>query len=133
MVTGIMLGGTALWVAVFVPYWYALDLGAPLAVAQTAAFSAWMIGHILLAFFSRSVHDPLYRIGIFTNRVMVIWAAGALLFLALLLEVPAAGERFGLTQVPAGTVLMVAGFAFICMAGFELVKIVKRREEYNNG
>ena len=59
---------------------------------------------------------------------MVIWAIGALAFLALLLEVPAAGERFGLTQVPAGTVLGIAGFAFICMAGFELVKIVKRRE-----
>src|SRR5512136_405027 len=126
MVTGIMLGGAALWIAVFVPYWYALDRGASPGVAQTAAFSAWMIGHILLAFFSRSAHDPLYRIGFFTNRVMVLWAAGALAFLAILLEVPAAGERFGLTQVPAGTILVVAGFAFLCMAGFDLVKIIRR-------
>jgi hypothetical protein len=59
---------------------------------------------------------------------MVIWAAGALAFLALLLSVPAAAERFGLTQVPAGTIVIIAGFAFICMAGFELVKIVKTRE-----
>ena len=89
MVRGIALGGIALWVAVFVPYWYALVLGISPGIAQTAAFSAWMIGHILLAFFSRSAHDPLSRIGVFTNHVMVLWAAGALAFLAVLLGVPA--------------------------------------------
>ncbi len=128
MVRGIALGGIALWVVVFVPYSYALVLGISQGIAQTAAFSAWMIGHILLAFFSRSAHDPLSRIGVFTNRVMVLWAAGALAFLAILLGVPAAGERFGLTQVSAITVLAIAGFAFVCMAGFELAKIVNRHE-----
>ena len=127
LVTGIALMGTALWVAVFVPYWYALDRGISPGIAQTAAFSSWMIGHILLAFFSRSVHDPLYRIGFFTNRVMVLWAAGALAFLAILLGIPAAGERFGVTQISAGTILAIAGFAFVCMAGFELAKMVKKR------
>jgi len=87
-----------------------------------------MIGHILLAFFSRSAHDPLFRIGVFTNRVMVLWAAGALAFLAIILGVPEAGERFGLTQISAITVLAIAGFAFVCMAGFEVAKIVNRRE-----
>jgi len=59
---------------------------------------------------------------------MILWAAGALAFLAILLGVPAAGERFGLTQVPSATILAIAGFAFVCMAGFELAKIVNRRE-----
>jgi Ca2+-transporting ATPase len=128
MVTGIALGSAALWVAVFVPYWSALHQSIPLAAAQTAAFSSWMIGHILLAFFSRSAYDPLSGIGVFTNHVMVLWAAGALAFLAILLGVPAAGERFGLTQVPAATILAIAGFAFVCMGGFELAKIVNRHE-----
>jgi Ca2+-transporting ATPase len=128
MVTGIALGGAALWVAVFIPYWSALYLSVPLAAAQTAAFSSWMIGHILLAFFSRSAHDPLYHIGVFSNRVMVLWAAGAATFLALLLGVPAIGQRFGITPITAGTILMITGFALVCMAGFELAKILKKSE-----
>jgi Ca2+-transporting ATPase len=126
MLAGIAFGGAALWVAVFIPYWSALYLGIPLAAAQTAAFSSWMIGHILLAFFSRSAHDPLYRTGVFSNRVMVIWAAGASAFLALLLTVPAIGQRFGITPISAGTVLVIAGFALACMAGFEVAKYLKK-------
>jgi Ca2+-transporting ATPase len=126
MLAGIAFGGAALWVAVFIPYWSALYLGIPLAAAQTAAFSSWMIGHILLAFFSRSAHDPLYRTGVFSNRVMVIWAAGASAFLALLLTVPAIGQRFGITPISAGTVLVIAGFALACMAGFEVAKFLKK-------
>jgi len=126
MIAGIALGGVALWVAVFVPYWTSFSLGIPLAAAQTAAFSSWMIGHILLAFFSRSAHDPLYRIGVFSNRVMVVWAAGATAFLALLLGVPAIGQRFGITRITGETILLIAGFALVCMAGFELAKIMKR-------
>ena len=85
-----------------------------------------MIGHILLAFFSRSAHDPLYHIGVFSNRVMVLWAAGAATFLAFLLGVPAIGQRFGITPITAGTILMITGFALVCMAGFELAKILKK-------
>ncbi len=127
MITGIALGGIALWVAVFVPYWAAFSLGIPLGYAQTAAFSSWMIGHILLAVFSRSAHDPLYRIGLFSNRVMLLWAAGALVFLALLLGIPAIGLRFGITHISAATLLAIAVFSLICMAGFELAKMVKGR------
>jgi Ca2+-transporting ATPase len=126
MLTGIALGGIALWVAVFVPYWSSFHLGVPLAAAQTAAFSSWMIGHILLAYFSRSAHDPLYRIGVFSNRVMVLWAAGALIFLALLLGVPEIGQRLGITHLTAATVLIIAVFSFVCMAGFEVAKIVRK-------
>jgi P-type Ca2+ transporter type 2C len=125
MMMGIALGGAALWLAVFMPYWAASSLGIPLAAAQTAAFSSWMIGHILLAFFSRSSHDPLYRIGVFSNRVMLLWAAGALVFLALLLGIPSFGERFGITSISAELLLLITGFALACMAGFELAKIVK--------
>jgi Ca2+-transporting ATPase len=126
MMAGIALGGAALWVAVFIPYWSALYLGIPLAAAQTAAFSSWMIGHILLAFISRSAHDPLYRTGMFSNRVMVLWAGGASAFLALLLTVPAIGQHFGITPISAGTVLVIAGFALACMAGFEVAKFLKK-------
>jgi Ca2+-transporting ATPase len=127
MLTGIAIGALALFVTVFLPYWLALHEGKLLAVAQSAAFSAWMIGHVLLAFFSRSAHDPLYRIGLLTNRVMVLWAGGAFLFLALTLLVPAVGQRVGISPLSGIYIAIITGIAVVCMAGIEIGKILKKR------
>ncbi|MGA2933568.1 MAG: cation-transporting P-type ATPase [Methanomicrobiales archaeon] len=125
MISGIAAGGFALWVAVFAPYWVTLAENVPLPMAQTYAFSAWMIGHVLLALFSRSARDPLYRIGLFSNRVLLVWMAGALGFLAAALLVPAVGQHLNVVPVtPAGTAVLIL-FVILCMAGFELTKIVK--------
>jgi Ca2+-transporting ATPase len=126
MLTGIALGGLALFVTVFFTYWFALYQNLPLVTAQTAAFTAWILGHVLLAYVSRSAHDPLYRIGLFSNRIMLIWAVGACAFLALVLTVPWAGQQIGITSLSAVSVVVIAGFAIVCMAGFEAARIIKR-------
>jgi Ca2+-transporting ATPase len=127
LLTGIAVGALALFVTVFFPYWLALHEGIDLPVAQSAAFSAWMIGHVLLAFFSRSAHDPLYRIGVFTNRVMVLWAAGAFVFLAFTLLIPAIGQRVGISPLSGIYLAFITGIAVLCMAGIEIGKIPKKR------
>ena len=126
MLTGIALGGLALFVAVFFPYWLALYQNVPLVTAQTMAFTAWILGHVLLAYVSRSAQDPLYRIGLFTNRVMLVWAAGAFAFLTVVLTVPIAGQQIGIVPIGAGSVAIIAGIAIVCMAGFEAAKIIKK-------
>lgn len=123
MVSCIGAGGFALLVTVFVPYWYILSRGEPVAVAQTAAFSAWLIGHVLLAFVSRSSTDPLHRVGFLSNRVMLLWGAGATLFLALALAIPAFGDRLGLAGIGSGWLGLVIMTAVICMGIYELVKV----------
>jgi Ca2+-transporting ATPase len=125
MVRGIAWGGASLWAAVFFPYWVSLHGDIPLAMARTYAFSAWMIGHVLLAFFSRSAHDPLYRIGLLTNRVLLAWTAGALGFLATAILVPPVGERLNVVPVTPAGAAMVVIFALLCMAGLELMKIAR--------
>jgi Ca2+-transporting ATPase len=126
MLTGIALGGLALFVTVFLTYWLAISRGVPLDAARTGAFTAWILGHVLLAYVSRSARDPLYRIGLFTNRVMLLWAAGAFAFLALVLTVPLAGQKIGIVPVSAGSIALIAGTAIVCMGGFELAKIFRR-------
>jgi Ca2+-transporting ATPase len=126
MLTGIAWGSIALFVTVFLTYWLALSRNMPLATARTAAFTAWIVGHVLLAFVSRSAQDPLYRIGLFTNRVMLVWAAGAFAFLALTLTFPIIGQQIGIVPIGAGSVAIITGIAIMCMAGFELVKIIKK-------
>ncbi|MCX6684910.1 MAG: cation-transporting P-type ATPase [Methanoregula sp.] len=125
MLSGIAVGGIALFLTVFLTYWLALHQGFDGTTAATAAFSAWITGHILLAFVSRSTHDPLYRIGILTNRVMVLWAAGAFLFLGLALSVPLIGQRVGVSAITPGNFMIIVLIAVVFMAGFEISKIVR--------
>ncbi len=129
MISGIAAGGFALWVAVFAPYWVTLHGNVPLPMAQTYAFSAWMIGHVLLALFSRSAHDPLYRIGLFSNRVLLVWMAGALGFLATAVLVPAVGQHLSVVPVTPGGAAILILFVILCMAGFELAKIGKAGQD----
>ena len=125
MLTGIAVGAVALFMTVFLTYWLAVHQGFDGTTAGTAAFSAWIIGHILLAFVSRSMHDPLYRIGIFTNRVMVLWAAGAFVFLGLALSVPLIGQRVGVSGITPENFMVIVLIAVVFMAGFEVSKIVR--------
>jgi Ca2+-transporting ATPase len=123
MIAGIVLGGLALWLAVFAPYLASLRLGMPPGVARTYAFSAWIGGHVLLALFSRSARDPLSRIGFLTNRALILWMAGALGFLAAALLVPAVGTRLNMVPVGAAGLAALALFVIACMIGFEIRKI----------
>ena len=127
MITGIAAGGIALWTAVFVTYGASIRLGLPLPLAQTYAFSAWMIGHVLLALFSRSAHDPLSRIGVFSNRVLLLWMAGALGFLAAAILIPALGQHLNIVPVTLPGITAVVIFAFLCMVGFELARVWRAR------
>jgi Ca2+-transporting ATPase len=127
MLAGIGAGGLSLLAAVFVPYWYIISSGGSLVLAQTAAFSAWLIGHVLLAFVSRSSTDPIHRVGLFSNRVMLVWGAGATIFLALALSVPAFGNRLGLAPMGPGILGLVVMTAVFCMAAYEIVKILRAK------
>ncbi len=45
---------------------------ADITLAQTSAFAAWIIGHVVMAFVSRSDRESILSLGVFTNRVMNI-------------------------------------------------------------
>lgn len=126
MLTMIAINGTALFITVFGSYWLALDQGMPLIAAQTGAFTAWILGHILLAFISRSAHDSIFSIGVFSNRVMLLWAAGAFIFLALALSFPFVGQHIGVTSISAVSITIIAGIAIVCMTGVEISKRIVR-------
>jgi len=62
--------------------------GVGLERAQTMAFVAWLVGHIFLAFNLRSDREPLFRLGVFSNRVMVGWAGATAVFVLVVTLVP---------------------------------------------
>lgn len=124
MISGIAVSGLSLFAAVFGSFYYALSQGLPLLEAQTFAFTAWMIGYILLAFVSRSEHEPLYALGLFSNKVMDLWAILAFVVLFAALAIAPVGASIKVTYISAGQVLIIALICFVAIFWPEAVKML---------
>jgi len=122
MIRGIVLSGVSLFIAVSIPYFYALWQNLPLIQAQTLAFSAWIIGHIILAFVSRSEKEPLYALGIFSNKMINLWAIGALTFLLIVTQVSVLGRDLKLQSVTLTQLGLIFVVSFCVIAWIEVVK-----------
>ena len=118
----IFFKGGLLFAAVMAAYAWATWRGLSPAAVQTCAFSAWMVGHVALAFISRSDSDRILSVGLFTNRVMNIWALAAIVFLALGIYVPALREALHFAPVAISDLLVCAGLALLLVAPAELRK-----------
>jgi Ca2+-transporting ATPase len=123
MIAGIGLSGLSLFAAVFGRYYLALSRGLPLEWVQTYAFTAWIMGHIFLAFVSRSDREPLVYLGPLANRAMDVWALAAFLFLGAILLTPL-GAFIKIAPIPASQILLIAGIAFIAIFWREAVKML---------
>ncbi|HYM39170.1 MAG TPA: cation-translocating P-type ATPase [Thermoplasmata archaeon] len=80
MVASIFTSAAGLFLAVSGAYLFTYYSGATLAVAQTTAFVTWLLGHVFLALNLRSEREPLVRLGLLSNRLMIIWGGAAILF-----------------------------------------------------
>jgi len=89
MLTSIFISALSLSAAVstcfLATYYWTNDI----AHAQTVAFATWILTHIFLAFNLRSEKQPLLSLGVFSNKVMVVWAIVATTTLLLGTIVPA--------------------------------------------
>ncbi len=88
MQRSIFAGAAGLFAAVSVAYGWALSQGRTLAAAQTLAFVTWLLGHAFLALNMRSERAPLLKMGLFTNRFMLIWLGAVLVTVVLVTDVP---------------------------------------------
>ena len=129
MLTSLALGSLSLFAAVTATYlftWYQNPFSSAIQHAQTVAFATWMIGHILLALNFRSEKEPLSKLGVLSNKVMVLW--GLIVITTLLLATNIAGiagslKITGLTPLDWAIVVVAA---VISTFWIELVKIWRR-------
>jgi Ca2+-transporting ATPase len=124
MISGIALSGLSLFAAVFGSYYYALSRGFPVAEAQTFAFTAWILGHIFLAFVSRSEREPLISLGPLKNKAMDVWAVVAFAFLFAVVFTPL-GSIIKVTSLAPAQVLLIAAVAFVAIFWQEGVKMLR--------
>ncbi len=88
MILSIFTSAIGLFAAVSIAYFLAWYQTGNIVVAQTVAFAAWMIGHVLLAFNMRSERQPMLQIGLFSNRLMVLWGLVSVGFILLVTTIP---------------------------------------------
>jgi P-type Ca2+ transporter type 2C len=96
-----------LFAAVTVVFVVAYTRSNDMVQAQTLAFAAWIAGHVVLAYICRSDRESILAVGILANRVMNVWAAGAVAFLLLAIYLPYVNNLVRLAAVAFPSLLLV--------------------------
>ncbi len=122
LIKGILISGFALFLAVMISYFYAAEKGYSFVMIQTFAFTAWICGHIILAYVSRSEKIPLYKLGLFSNKTMNFWLLTVIIFLVLALAVPSINMQLKLAQLNLLQFFYILLFALIPLSFLELRK-----------
>ena len=122
MQLGILGGGLSLGAAVLVGYVGAWWSGMDHAQAQTAAFAAWMVGHIVLAAHMRTEHQPLLRTHPLANRPFLIWAGAAVALIVVGATVPIVQDRLHLAPLTSTVWTLVLVAALLLPSWWEPVK-----------
>jgi len=125
MVQSIILPAAGLLAGVCGAYlatWYS---GAGLIPAQTVAFATWLLGHVFLAFNLRSEREPVIRVGLFSNWVMVVWAMATVALLLVATLVPGAQQLIKVTSLNRAQWELVVGAALAGTFWIEVYKLAR--------
>jgi len=125
MVTSIFASAAGLFLAVSLAYLRTWHASGDLPRAQTVAFFTWLLGHVLLAANMRSERQPLFRLGLFRNRLMLAWGAATVAFVAAVSLLPGLQAAFRATSLSAGEWLMVVGLAIAGTFWLEVARLVR--------
>jgi Ca2+-transporting ATPase len=131
----VLTKGAFLFIGVISVYFYAGSLNLSLKEAQTFAFSAWIFGHIFLAYISRSDTEPIFSLGVFSNKVINLWAVAAITFLVLGIYLPFLNVRFNLAPISFTRLILIALVMMFIIGLLEIRKIFssKVQQKKQNG
>jgi len=134
-IADILIKGIFLFAGVIGVYLYAMSHQFSTVEAQTFAFAAWIFGHIALAFVSRSDREFVVSLGLFSNKVMDIWAALVIGFLIMGIYIPGLSTYFNFARISVTQLLLIALTMIILIGILELRKLFhpseKREPAYN--
>jgi Ca2+-transporting ATPase len=125
MQIGVLASGLSLAAAVLVPYLWVWQQGGDLVEAQTAAFVAWMLGHLVLAAHMRAQHQLLLRTNPGANRPFLIWLVAAVALVGFGLQVPFLQARLHLAPLASSTWVIVLVSALVFPSWWEFWKMAR--------
>ncbi|MGQ9554452.1 MAG: cation-translocating P-type ATPase [Anaerolineae bacterium] len=126
MVSSIFTSAAGLFAAVSLAYLLTWYTNHDLLRAQTVAFVTWLLGHVLLALNLRSERQPLARLGLFSNRPMVIWGVATIAFIIMSTLVPPVRTALKTALPSGGEWLLAVAAAFVGTFWLELRKHLTR-------
>jgi Ca2+-transporting ATPase len=127
MIRSILTSSLGLFAAVTILYlltWYSTQNQV---TSQTVAFFSWLVGHVLLAFNMRSDRQPLFQLGLASNRMMLIWAGTVALFLILVSLIPGAQHLMRVTTLSTLQWALILAATIIGTFWLEIKKILTYR------
>ncbi len=122
MLAGVLAGGLSLAAAVLAAYGWALGAGLARDASQTAAFVAWMIGHVVLAAHMRSAREPLLRRGLRLTWPFALWVGAVLALLVAAVLFPVLARRLHLAPLPPAVLAVAIGSALVLPSWWEVAK-----------
>jgi Ca2+-transporting ATPase len=126
MKINIVIGALSLFVAVSTTYLVTFYQTQNVDLARTMAFATWMIGHIFLALNFRSEKEPLLKLGLLSNKVMVFWAAIVALTLIVGTNLAFLHTSLRITSLSLTDWAFVLIVAFVATFWIELKKLLGR-------
>jgi Ca2+-transporting ATPase len=107
-VARVLIKGVILFSVVIAVYLSAISAGYPFVLVQTSAISAWIFGHIVLAYLSRSEVRIIPESGLFSNPVINLWGLAAIGTLLAGIYIPALHVPLNLGTLPPQVVLYIS-------------------------
>ena len=93
-------------------------------MASAAVFASLSIIEVLFAYICRSDKKPVFKIGLFSNMIMVFCVIGTLLLQAIVISNPLTAAWLKIPLMPTHVYLMIIITALDCIVIFEFVKVL---------
>ncbi|MCW4017426.1 MAG: cation-transporting P-type ATPase [Candidatus Bathyarchaeota archaeon] len=129
MLTAMALGALSLFAAVSTSYLYSWYTTGDLAFAQTMAFATWMVGHVFLALNFRSEKEPLTKLGLFSNKFMLLWALVVAVTLVVGTNLPSVHAALKITSLGLADWAVVIAVAFATTFWIESKKLLTSKNK----
>ncbi len=128
LLVNLFLGALSLFAAVSITYLFTWYQTGDVTLAQTMAFATWMVSHIFLAFNFRSEKQPLTKLGLQSNKLMLIWALVVAITLLIATNLSEVHNALKTTNLDLSNWIMVLGVAFVATFWLELKKLLNRND-----
>ena len=118
----IVIPGIIKTIAMFLIYFF-VEEGYGANMASAAVFTSLSVIEVLFAYVCRSDKKSVFKIGLFSNMIMVICVIGTLLLQGIVISNPITSAWLKIPLMPTHVYLMILITSLDCIVIFEFVKV----------